>query len=152
MDIDIIVHRTYRMIVMLTLEVLKEKLKYDECSGVFSWSVPNKKSRKDGSYYFIDALLAMATLELLWKIESDLSGLLGAMCLASIFLNTIGWVFYEFYLPPDIYNVSFLMLYIAAFLIIATGGNYAGGVGIHRLRGRVRSNSNAGIQLLGKDS
>jgi hypothetical protein len=69
--------------------------------------------------------LALYTLSLLSR-ATRLVLLLQACCVVSICLNTIGWLLWVNYLPPNLYDTMFVVLWATIILIMA-GTAHVGG-------------------------
>ena len=69
-------------------------------------------------YYFsaalLDASIVFFTLKL--RVISPVIESLHAICYISILMNFFGWILWHLYLPPDAYNVAFLLVYAWAIL------------------------------------
>jgi hypothetical protein len=71
----------------------------------------------DGLYYYLSAALVdIGVLAVLSSLSSrsELVVRLAHISTASIVLNATGWVVWMLYLPPDGYNLSFIVLYAYA--------------------------------------
>lgn len=69
-----------------------------------------------GSAALIDFAVVMFSLRL--RILSDAIMLLQNLCIASIFVNAMGWVAWMLYTPPAAYNITMLVLYVTAIIIL----------------------------------
>lgn len=75
----------------------------------------------DGIAYYGSAALtdlAVIFLTIRLRIISKTIEHLQNICVVSILLNGIGWVVWMLYLPPDVYNTSFIILYSAAIITL----------------------------------
>ena len=74
----------------------------------------------DHRYFISGAFLAMliigvtANLPTVSKLTIDIQ----RICIADIIINAAGWVMYEFYLDPFIYNMAFTLLYSWAIVVL----------------------------------
>lgn len=71
-------------------------------------------------YYGSAALFDLAIIIIFSKMES-LSYMvirLQKVCIVSMFVNIIGWMMWYMYYPPDIYNISFMFLYLWTIAIL----------------------------------
>jgi hypothetical protein len=74
------------------------------------------------------------------------------VCIASIIMNSIGWVMWYCYLSPAFYDAAFVAIYLAAVVAILWGDNADVGYGpTDRLRPSVNRNSRAGVSACTKD-
>lgn len=75
----------------------------------------------DAHYYLVCAALDLVVIRLIASQVDlkDISLLLIGASLVSICLNFGGWVLYELYYTPVIYNVLFSIYYIAVLILIA---------------------------------
>lgn len=74
-------------------------------------------------YYLSDAMFyafVISATAMLPKI-SELTMSIHRICLAAIVLDVFGWVIWMLYLPPDSYNVAFMLLYAWTIIIIISG-------------------------------
>ena len=81
-------------------------------------------------YYFTDAvfsLLVIMRLEKI-KIQSRMVSRLIIICVSSIIINFYGWIIWSLYLPPDTYNLLFLLLYSAVIAIMLREESDAGNI------------------------
>jgi len=87
-------------------------------------------SNTGGVYYGTAALFDMGIIMLTSGINPVSQTVidLQRVCLASIFVNFIGYCIYLAWLPPTVYNVSFMVLYTWTFIIlIERNGTDVGG-------------------------
>lgn len=78
-------------------------------------------SQLDGFlYYGSAALFDLAIISVLSKIHitHDLVLKLQRLCIVSIIINIVGWICWYHYLPPGVYNSSFLFIYLYVLVIL----------------------------------
>ena len=68
------------------------------------------------AYYGSDALFYFAIIAITSKLHkiTDLTISIHRICLAAIALDAFGWVIWMLYIPPAVYNYSFMALYAYA--------------------------------------
>jgi urea transporter len=73
-----------------------------------------------GAYYLSAAILASAIINITlgFKETSPITQSIHRICLVSIVLNAAGWVIYRRYFPPEVYNLSFIFLYLWAIMVL----------------------------------
>ena len=71
-------------------------------------------------YYYGSAVFDVATIIIISRVAKVSSMVLTIqkICLVSILLNFFGWVMWELYMPPVMYNSLFIALYVYALLTL----------------------------------
>lgn len=84
-----------------------------------------------GSAAFFDLVIILLLAALYAPCDMILK--LQKVCLVSILVNLIGWVCWYLYLPPVVYNVAFLLIYLHVLVILShdlgdttVGSRYSG--------------------------
>ena len=76
-------------------------------------------------YYFCAAIADLGIVFCIYKLKTYdwLAESLQRLCLISVVLNLLGWIMYEMYLPPNLYNLSFIIFYGASVIVLTLGGS-----------------------------
>jgi hypothetical protein len=82
----------------------------------------------DGLAYYVSGAIAASAIVILTSFFDKVPRLvisLHKICFSAIILNAIGWLVWVFYLPPIMYNMAFIALYLWAIFTLMTGsGGY----------------------------
>lgn len=78
------------------------------------------------AYYFSAVLTDLLIMALIVRSDSILTLHLMVVSITSILLNTFGWVLWEFYFPPMMYDTAFIILYLYAISKLFYGGGDVG--------------------------
>lgn len=102
-----------------------------------------------GEYVYVVG--GVADLMVVWMLtlirsQSKLALRLAVVSFGSLIFNFIGWIMYEMYMEPAIYNQAFILLYALALIVIWSTNGFIGGGrdnfnlhGVHHYRRKANS-------------
>jgi hypothetical protein len=115
----------YLILVLCTVALLQPTPARLKVAGVFSGAALLHcimGEQLDGNMYYLSAavldLAIIITITANFKETSQITRGIHRVCLASIVLNTSGWVTYMLYIPPSGYNLSFIFLHLWSIIIL----------------------------------
>jgi len=88
-------------------------------------------------------------LSRLINVDQKLVAGLALTSVVSVLLNIVGWIAYEAYLPPNRYNMAFILLYVLVIALVLGARN--GHLNTSRKRSRFPRHSPLGRQLIFRD-
>lgn len=71
-------------------------------------------------YYYVAGAVDFLCMALIYQFapRNRLSFEVTVVCFVSILINAVGWILYMAYLPPHVYNVLFVALYLWAIAVL----------------------------------
>ena len=114
----------YLILVLSVVAVLQPTVARQKVAVVFVFAAllhDVAGEQLDGGMYYISAALldsVIITITANFKETSQVTRSIHRICLASIVLNTAGWVTYMLYVPPVGYNLSFIFLYLWSIIVL----------------------------------